>query len=111
MVVQEIEEGGSFESVRSKYGIGGASTIQSWVGRFGKNHLLNKVIRIETMNDQQRIKQLEEENKKLKLKLAETFMARDCLEGVIDMANKEYKTDLKKNFGGQFPDNSKGDTK
>jgi hypothetical protein len=43
--------------------------------------------------------------------LADAYMAKDCLEGVIRMANAEYKTDLKKNFGDQLPESSKKNTK
>ena len=59
------------------------------------------------MGETDRLKQLEEDNKKLKLALADAYMAKECLEGVIKMANKEYKTDLKKNFGDQLPENLK----
>lgn len=112
MVVREIEEeGNSFEFMRKKYGIGGRSTLQKWIKRFGKFHLLNKVIKIETMDERNRLKQLEEENKKLKLALADSFMAKDCLEGVIRMANEEYKTDLKKNFGDHLPAHLQKNTK
>lgn len=111
MIVKQIEEGHSFEFIRNKYGIGGGSTIQSWVKKFGKYQLLNKVVKIETMTEKDRLKELEEENKRLKMALADAFLAKDCLEGVIRMANEEYKTDLKKNFGGPSPENSKGNTK
>jgi transposase len=111
MVVKEVEEAVSFEFVRKKYGIRGGSTIQDWVKQFGKHHLLNKVVRIETMNERDRLKQLEEENKRLKMALADAFLAKDCLEEVIKMANEEYKTDLKKSFGDQLPASLKKDTK
>lgn len=99
MIVQEIEQGSSFEAVRKRYGIGGGTTIQMWVKKYGKHHLLNKTVRIETMNEKDRLKELEAENKKLKVKLAETYLAKDCLEELVKMANEIYKTDLKKNFG------------
>ena len=111
MVVQDIEKGSSFERARKKYDIKGCTTIQRWVSTFGKNHLLNKIVRIETMDERSKIKQLEEDNKKLKMALADAYMAKECLEGVIKMANDEYKTDLKKNFGGHLPNNLKGNTK
>src|SRR6476661_7979370 len=88
MIVKEIEqEGHSFGFVRSKYGIGGSATIQKWIKQFGKHHLLNKVVKIETMKERDRLKQLEDENKQLKIALANTYMAKDCLEEVIKMAN------------------------
>ena len=107
MIVQQIEEGGTFEGVRKKFGINGTATIQSWVKKYGKHHLLNKTVRVETMNEKDRLKALEAENKKLKIKLAETYMIKDCLEELIKQANEEYKTDLKKNFGTQSPADSK----
>lgn len=110
MVVKEVEEGSSMEFVRKKYDIGGGSTIQKWIMAFGKHHLLNKIIRVETMDEKDRLKQLEEDNKKLKMALADAYMAKDCLEGVIKMADEEYKTDLKKNFGSRLPGKTKSDT-
>jgi len=111
MVVKEIEEGEGLEYVRKKYGIAGYGTISNWIRKFGKNHLLNKIVRIETMKEKDRLKTLEQENNKLKLALADAYMAKDCLEGVIKMANEEYQTDLKKNFGNQSPSNIKGTIK
>lgn len=47
-VVQEIEEEGlSLSQARRRYGIKGSQTIQVWLEKFGKNHLLNKTVRIE----------------------------------------------------------------
>jgi transposase-like protein len=106
MVVKEIEEGKSIEEQRKKYDIRGGQTIQNWVKTFGKNHLLNKIVRVETMDERNRIKHLEEENKKLKLALADANMAKECLEGLVKMADKEYQTDLKKNFGDRLPNNT-----
>ena len=63
------------------------------------------------MDERSKIKQIEEDNKRLKLALADAYMAKNCLEEVIRMADKEYKTDLKKNFGEQLPDNTKISTK
>ena len=111
MIVREIEQGSGIELVRKKYGIKGGSTIQQWISNFGKNHLLNKIVKIETMDERSKLKQLEADNKRLKIALADAYMAKDCLEGVIKMANQEYKTDLKKNFGDQLPDNLKSNTK
>ena len=105
MVIREVEEGGNIEFVRKKYDIGGRTTIQKWIKVYGKHHLLNKIIRVETMSERDRMKQLEEDNKKLKLALADAYMAKECLEGVIKMADEEYKTDLKKNFGTRSPGN------
>ena len=99
-VIRELEEtGATIDLIRKRYDIRGCETIQRWVRKFGKNHLINQVIRIETMEEKDRIKELETEIKKLKLALADSLLAQRSLEVVIDEANKEYKTDLKKSFG------------
>lgn len=106
-VVKEIESGESVFSMQRRYGIKGGDTIQNWLRKFGKGHLLNKVVRIETMEEKDRVKQLEEEIRKLKLALADSMLAQRSLETVIDEANKVYKTDLKKSFG-EPPSGSSG---
>ncbi|WP_373494398.1 transposase [Aquiflexum sp.] len=98
-VVEEYESGSSISYLQKKYGIGGATTVQKWVRHFGKDHLLNKIVRVETMDEKNRLKQLEQENKKLKEALADSIIANKCLETLIEVANEEYRTDLKKNFG------------
>lgn len=59
-VVRELEQNQeSFEQMRRKYGIGGCSTVQKWVRRYG-NGTRGKVIRVETpeaINEQERLKQ------------------------------------------------------
>lgn len=46
-IVEEIEKNGlSIENCRRKYGIGGSTTIQKWLKKYGKNHLLNKIVRV-----------------------------------------------------------------
>lgn len=99
-VVKEIEEEGlSISQAKDRYGITGAETIQLWLHKFGRYHLLNRVIRIETMEEKDRIKKLQEENRRLKLELAEKLFEKEIYEKLIEEINKEYATDVKKNFG------------
>lgn len=102
-VVNEFENGSSLTELSRRYGIGGAHTIERWVKKFGKSRLLNKVVRIETMDERDRVKQLEEELKSVKVALADSMLKNKCLEVIIDEANKEFKTDLKKSFGTVAP--------
>jgi hypothetical protein len=69
------------------------------VKELGKNHLLNKIVRIEMKGEKDRVKELEEEVKRLKLALADATMAKDLLGTLVEVASRHYKTDLKKNFG------------
>lgn len=98
-IVKEVESGLLIESVKSKYGISGSATIQTWLRKYGRDHLLNKIIRIEMPNEIDRIKELEKELSKTKEALADSYMIQRLLENVINNANKEYSTDLKKSFG------------
>lgn len=98
-VVREVEEGASKGSVQRKYGIRGGETINKWIRKFGKHHLINQTIRVETMEEKDRIKALEKEVQRLKMALGDAFLAQRSLEVVIDEANRLYGTDLKKNFG------------
>ena len=43
-VIADLESGrfDSIESARQHYGIGGTMTIQKWLRKYGKNHLLPK---------------------------------------------------------------------
>ena len=99
-VVREIEEEGlSYGQAARRYGIKGGPTIQRWVHKFGKNHLLNKIIRVEMKDEKDRLKELEAELKRVKLALANATMKNDLLETMIEMANEHYHTDVKKNLG------------
>lgn len=99
-VVKEIEDEGlgKMEAGR-RYGIKGAETINNWLKEFGKSHLLNKIVRVEMKDEKDRLRELEKENQKLKIALADAYLARDCAEKVIEVASDLYQTDLKKKFG------------
>ena len=101
-VVQEIEEEGlSFSQAARRYGIKGGQTLQNWVVTFGKNHLLNKIVRVEMKDEKDRVKELEAEIKRLKLALADAVLAKDALETLVEIVDEHYQTDVKKNLGPQ----------
>lgn len=101
-VVREIEEEGiSISEIRRRYNIKGAETVQKWIKKFGRNNLLNTVVRIEMKDEKDRVKELEAEVKKLKIALADSVLERDAYKTTIDVANEHYQTDLKKNFARQ----------
>jgi hypothetical protein len=52
------------------------------------------------------LRELEKENQKLKIALAEAYLSRDCAEEVIKQAGKIYGEDLKKKFGQSASPNS-----
>lgn len=101
-VVKEIEEEGlTVTEASRRYGIKGAETIQKWIKQFGKNHLLNKIVRVEMKGEKDRTRELEAEIKRLKIALADATLQKDALETLIDVVNEHYHTDVKKNLGQQ----------
>ena len=101
-VVREVEEEGlTYLEARRRYGIKGGATIRNWILKFGKNHLLNKIVRVEMKGEKDRVKELEAELKKLKLALADATMEKHALQTLLDIANEHYQTDIKKNSGPQ----------
>jgi transposase len=101
-VVKEIEEEGlGLGAAARRYGIKGGSTIHTWIRKFGKNHLLNKIVKIEMRQEKDRLKEQEAEIKKLKIALADATLEKQALEVLIEVVNEHYHTDVKKNFGQQ----------
>lgn len=101
-VVREIEEEGMTISEASRrYGIKGGQTIQNWLRKFGKNHLISKIVRVEMKGEKDRLKELEVELKRVKLALADATLKNDVLETIITLASDHYQTDIKKNLGQQ----------
>lgn len=102
-VVQEIEEEGlSLAAAARRYGIKGCETIQKWLKLFGKNHLLNKIVRVEMKDEKDRVKELEAEIQRLKIALANSTLEKDVLSTLIEVVNEHYQTDVKKNLGPEL---------
>ena len=75
-VLREIEAG-KFESVHlaaQTYGIGGGSTIQGWMRRYGREHMLRKVVRVETPKEISEVKGLRKRVRELEAALADAHL-------------------------------------
>lgn len=102
-ILKELEQGDlSIHDIQKKYGITGGETIRSWVRKYGKLNLMNRIVRIETPNEQNRLKELEKENQKLKIALAEAHLkqvtSESFLEVMCDQLNLSME-EVKKKFG------------
>ena len=96
-VVSEIESGQlSIGQAQHLYDIKGGETIQKWLTSLGKQHLLNKVVRVEMKDEKDRLKALEQENKKLMEALAKVELKNMALEELIAIGKEKYGIDLKK---------------
>ena len=107
-VVRELEQGRfeSIEAARRAYGVNGSETISGWVRRFGKDHLLGKVVRVMKADEQAEVQALRKRVRELEraladahldLKLEAAYVKLACeAAGVKDVA--EFK---KKHAGGR----------
>jgi transposase-like protein len=99
-VVSEIEYGritvGDAERI---YGINGHGTIDKWLKKFGKNHLLAKVVRIEMKDEKDRVRELEKEKRVLETALGQSQLKIMMLERYVEIAKDKYGIDLKKKNG------------
>ncbi len=75
-VVRELEQG-RFENVgaaRRAYGVGGYSTVAAWVRRFGKDHLLGKVVRVMKADEKAEVQALRKRVRELERALADAHL-------------------------------------
>ena len=107
-VVTEIEKNGlTIQEARLKYGIKGGETIQKWLVKYGKNHLLNKVVRVETKDERNELKRLRNENKNLKIAYAELAIDHKLSEKTLEKADEMMGLDLKKKYEQALSQKSK----
>lgn len=82
-VLRELEEGRftTRASAARTYGIRGGATIEGWARRYGKLHILGKVIRVETPEEIDETRELRKRVKDLEKALADAHLA-----GMFDKA-------------------------
>lgn len=78
-VIEELEQGKlrSLSEARERYGIRGGSTINAWLRKYRRDDLLPRVVRIESMKERDRIKQLERRIRQLEKALVNREI--DCV--------------------------------
>ncbi len=72
-VISELESGelSSMAEARRTYNIGGGSTVANWLKKYGKNHLLGKVVKVETTDERDEKKRLKQRIEQLEKALAD----------------------------------------
>ncbi len=96
-VIKEIETGQlTIDQARRIYHIGGGATINRWIKKFGKNHLLGKIVRIEMADEVKRLEKLKKEKAELESALAKAHLKILTLESLIESAEEDLGIDLKK---------------
>jgi transposase len=105
-VVADLESGrlSSIEAARAHYGIGGATTIQRWLGQLGKNHLQAKVVRVQRPDEVDQMRQLKQRIVELERALgrtaAENVLHAEYLKQACDAMGEDVEAFKKKSAGG-----------
>ena len=75
-VLREVESGKfSIRSAAYKaYGIRGCGTIERWARKYGMNHLVGKVVRVETVKELDETKELKKRVRELERALADAHI-------------------------------------
>lgn len=95
-VVKEYEAGESVEELRRRYGIGGTTTVQRWVKKYGVAGLRHEVVVMQRADEQKREKQLEARIKELEAALSQLTLDKLMLETTLEVASERYGEDVKK---------------
>ena len=85
-VVRAIEEGEVDNCLEAgqRFGIRGNGTVQRWVRQHGKNHLIGKLIRVETADEKNELKRL-----KKRIGVLERTLADSTIDLAIERAYTE----------------------
>jgi transposase-like protein len=104
-VISEIESGKySIAQARRLYDIKGKTTIQKWINKYGKNHLLPQIVRIQMKDEKDKIKELQNQIKVLEKALSQAQVDNLCWKSLVEVLDEKYGIDSKKNFGSMLPE-------
>ncbi|MDL5246452.1 transposase [Leptospira weilii] len=78
------------------YGIQGSVTIRGWIKKYGKNHLIGKIVRVETENELSRLKEAEKRIRELEKALSNVTIENVLYKSLVKVAEGDLKIDLKK---------------
>lgn len=93
-IVEQIEGGSlSIAEAQREYGTP-KSAITHWLKEYGKYRPKQSIVEVVMKDETAKIEELQKA-------LAEAHLKLRIYDKMIDFANKEYKTDLKKNYGTQ----------
>ena len=112
-IVEEIAQGkfATISQAQKAYGIRGKTTVSQWVKKYGREDLLPKRVRVETMNEIDELKEAKKRIRDLEKALADAHMDY-CLErafleiscGLLGIS----RDDLKKNNAVRLADVRRG---
>ena len=102
-VVTELETGKltTFSEAMERYGIRGCGTVQCWLRKYGKNHLLNKVVKVQTADEKDKLKEQKARIRQLEKALADAHLdlviEREYFKMACEVADIDNPEAFKKN--------------
>lgn len=97
-IVRDIEAGKCTVKQASKEVLASEQSVYNWIGQYSRYLHNNKKLVVEDKSEAYRTKDLEKRILELEAALGRKQMEIDLLSKVIDLADKEYDTDLKKSL-------------
>lgn len=96
-VVAEYEAGANVFTLQKKYGIAGGQTIQGWIKKYSTQGYRTAVIRIQRVEEADRIRELEKQLKELEQALGKVMLEKIKLESILEVLQGTEKDLVKKN--------------
>lgn len=96
-VVAEYEAGANIFSLQKKYGIRGGQTIQGWIKKYASFGYRTEVIRIQRVDEADRVKELEKRVKDLEQALGKMTLEKLKLESILEVLQENNADGVKKN--------------
>ena len=96
-VVAEYEAGSSIPALSKKYGITGGPTIRNWIKKYAKEGFRHELVRIQTTEEANRVKELEQQVQQLEQALGKVVLEKLKLESILEELEETYGVEVKKN--------------
>lgn len=96
-VVAEYEAGSNISVLAKKYGITGGMTIKYWVKKYAKEGFRHELVRIQTAEEANRVKELEQQVKELEQALGKVMLEKLKLESILEVLQENESDAVKKN--------------
>jgi transposase len=95
-VVAEYEAGSGLSALNKKYGITGGMTVKAWIKKYGKQGFRHELVRIQSIEEANRVKELERQVEQLEQALGKVTLEKLKLESILEELG-EYGEEVKKN--------------
>ncbi len=95
-VVREYEAGASMNELQKKYGIRGTTTISKWIKRYSTEGVRHQLMVIQSPEEQNRIKELEEQIRRQEELIAQLALDKLMLESTLEVIQRQYGIEVKK---------------